>query len=110
METLSSQEILFIMAGSLFILGITTFCMGIFVLVARAMGRDIRTIANQTARLAQKGITENVTGLIGNISALLNATRQLVRTAAGIGIFLTFMGLLLIVASYWLFLQINWPA
>jgi hypothetical protein len=110
METLSMQDILIIMAGSLFILGITTFSMGLFVMVARAMGRDIRTIANQTSRLAQKGITENITGLVGNISALLNATRQLVRTAAGIGIFLTFMGLFLIGIAYWLFLQINWAA
>lgn len=108
MGTLSSQDILIIMSGSLFILGITTFSFGLFVLVARAMGRDIRTIANQASRLAQKGITDNVTGLVGNISALLNATRQLVRTAAGIGIFLTFMGLILMSASYWLYLQIDW--
>lgn len=108
MQTLSSQDFLTIMAASLFILGIATFSMGLFVLVARAMGRDIRTIANQSTRLAQKGITENVTGLVGNISALINATRQLVRTAAGIGIFLTFMGLLLLSIAYWLFLQIDW--
>jgi hypothetical protein len=83
--------------------------MGIFVLVARAMGRDMRTLSAQTQKLAQKGLAEEIPGLVGNASTLMQAMHDLVRTAAGIGIFLNFVGAGLMWAAYRLLFQINWP-
>ena len=55
----------------------------------RTSSSEVKALATQTARLAQKGIAEEVAGLVGNASTLVDAMDQLVRTTRGIGIFLT---------------------
>ena len=83
----------------IFIFGALSFVIGVFVLVRRTFGKEIRTIARQTSLLVKKGLAEDVAGLVGNASALLNATNELIRTAAGIGVFLTLLGVVLMVAA-----------
>jgi hypothetical protein len=100
------NDILFLMIASLFLMGMITFCAGVIVLLRRTMGQEIRTLATQTNRLAEKGVLDGVAGLVGNTSALLEATNQLVRTAAGIGIFLIFVGLGLISASIFILIKV----
>ena len=97
--SLNSTDVLLMMVASVFVIGVITFSAGVFVLLSRTMGKDIRTLANQTNRLAQKGVLDGVAGLVGNASALLDATNQLVRTAAGIGVFLSIVGLIMISSS-----------
>ena len=92
----TKADILLLMAIILFSLGVLTFIIGIIVLISRTMNKDIRTLATQTNRLAQKGILDGVAGLVGNASTLLDATNQLVRTTTGIGVFLVFISFLLI--------------
>jgi hypothetical protein len=99
-------ELLIVMVIILFFLGMTSSVTGIIILTTRATGRDIHTLATQTARLAQKGLAEEVAGLVGNATSLLDAMNQLIRTSAGVGVFLTIFGLLVMVASAWLALQL----
>jgi hypothetical protein len=99
-------EILLLMATLLFFLGILSSITGIIILTTRATGRDVRTLATQTTRLAQKGLAEDVAGLVGNASALLDAINKLVRTTAGVGVFLTIFGLVLMIAASWIALKI----
>ena len=75
-------------------------------MATRAAGRDIRSLAVQTTKLAQKGLAENVAGLVGNASSLLEAVNDLIRTTAGIGVFLTVMGAVLIITAGLMLLQI----
>jgi hypothetical protein len=88
------------MAVILLVIGVITFGAGVFIVVIRVMGEDVRTIANQTARLAQKGIADDVAGLVGNASALLDSLNELVRTSAGMGVFLIMTSLLLFLSAY----------
>lgn len=90
-----------------FIFGGISLSTGIFILVVRSSGKEIRTLANQTTQLAKKGIAEDVAGLVGNASALLSATTELIRTTAGIGVFLAVLGFLLIAVAAWLALNIQ---
>jgi hypothetical protein len=76
------------------------------ILAFRASSSDVKTIANQTVRLAQKGIAEEVAGLVGNATNLVDAINQLVRTTRWIGIFLTTLGLLMMGAACWVAVQI----
>ena len=99
-------ELLIVMVVILFFLGMASSVTGIIILTTRATSRDIHTLATQTTRLAQKGLAEEVAGLVGNATSLLDAMNQLIRTAAGVGVFLTIFGLLVMVASAWLALQI----
>jgi hypothetical protein len=106
MDPTFAFELLLIMAFSLFVLGMLTTIIGILILTTRVTNKDLRTIANQTSRLAQKGLAEEVAGLVGNASSLLDAMNQLVRTTAGVGVFLTLFGLCLISAACWIALKI----
>jgi hypothetical protein len=75
-------------------------------LLSRAIGRDVKTLATQTARLAQKGLAEEVAGLVGNASSLLDALNQLIKSTAGVGVFLILMGLTFIAVAALLTLKI----
>lgn len=96
---LSIQDLLFVMAGVIFVAGFITFWVGVFVLVRRSSNADLNAIASQTAQIAQKGITDSVAGLVGNASALINALNDLVHTQNGVGSFLMIIGLVLIAAG-----------
>lgn len=106
MISIFTYQLLLIMAVLLFGLGVITSITGVIILATRGAGRDIRTLANQTTQLAQKGLAEDVAGLVGNASALLEAMNKLVRTTAGVGVFLTLFGLVLMALATWLALQI----
>jgi hypothetical protein len=100
-------DITLLMAVGLFILGAITLLIGIILLITRSAGKEVRTLATQTAQLAKKGIAEDVAGLVGNASTLLSATNELVRTSAGIGVFLAVLGFLLMAGATWLVLKIS---
>jgi len=105
MFPLTVPDTIFIMAASFFIMGLIILAAGIFVLISKVMGDDIRTIATQTTRLAQKGITDEVSGLVGNASALVESLNQLVKTTAGVGVFLIIISFILFAASFGLISQ-----
>jgi hypothetical protein len=107
MYSLPIEDITFIMAAGLFALGLVTFAAGLIILVSKVIGRNVRVIADQTVKLAQKGMAEDVSGLVGNASALLNALNQMIATATGVGVFLILIGMALMGASYWLVTQIS---
>jgi hypothetical protein len=94
------------MAICLFVLGTVSMMAGLFTLITKLVWGDLKIIAQQTTKLAQKGLAEDITGLVGNASNLIDALNRLVKTAAGIGIFLFLIGLALIFAAYYLALQL----
>ncbi|RPI35043.1 MAG: hypothetical protein EHM70_00875 [Chloroflexota bacterium] len=106
MNSMSPYDIKITMAIGIFLMGVITFWIGVAILVFKTAGRDQQIIAAQTARLAQKGLAEEISGLVGNASSLLNALNEMVRTTAGIGIFLIAIGLVLMGSAIWFVLQI----
>lgn len=96
-----------LMVIGLFILGAITLLIGVLLLITRSASKEVRTLATQTARLAKKGIAEDVAGLVGNASNLLSATNDLVRTSAGIGVFLAILGFILMAVATWFVLKIS---
>src|SRR4030042_2551998 len=104
MNALTLHDIQLIMAGGLFLLGIGTFLTGVLILVAGSWWRDLRTLTAQTTRIAQKGLAEEISGLVGNASVLLTSINDLVHTTTGIGVFLTLIGSILMSVTFWLVL------
>jgi len=102
MLSYTASDFVFIVAASLTMLGVISIGAGIILLVTRAFGKAVHTIANQAARMAQKGIAEEISGLVGNASALIEALNQLIRTNAGIGIFLVLFGFVMLVAAFFM--------
>lgn len=96
----TDREFVMLLASCLVILGAAAVASGIFLLVVRASGKSVETIASQATKLAQKGIAEEISGLVGNASSLVESLNQLVRTSAGIGIFLILLGFTMLIAAY----------
>ncbi len=94
------RDLVFILAASLTLLGIIAIGAGIIVLITRVSGKAVQTIAAQTAKLGQKGLAEEITGLVGNASSLMEAIDQLARTSAGIGVFLVLFGFVMLVSAF----------
>ena len=92
-------EMLIVMIIALFVAGCISFVLGIVILILRSGSKEIRTLAKQSTNLAQKGFAEEVAGLVGNASTLLTATNELIKTVAGIGVFLTLLGVALMIVS-----------
>lgn len=107
MFPITIPEFIMTMAACLFIMGLLCAGSGVFILVTRAFSKDLRTIAQQTTRLAQKGITDDVSGLVGNASALVNAVNDLVKTTSGVGVFLILIGFLFVSAAYYLISHVS---
>lgn len=105
MEILSLENLQVIMLVGMFILGGITFVTGVATLASGAWGHELRSITTQTTRLAQKGIAEDISGLVGNASSLLSTVNEMIRTATGIGVFLTISGALLMALTIWFVIQ-----
>jgi len=103
---LTPFNIVVFIIGLVFLLGMLTFIAGVLILAFRSSSSDIKMLASNTAKLAQKGIAENVAGLVGNATELVDAMSQLVRTTRGVGIFLSIMGMLMMALACWLGLQV----
>ncbi len=107
MIAMSVNDFILTMAVAALGMGFITFLIGVIVVVAKVMGKDTQTIAAETTKLAQKGITDDVSGLVGNASVLLDSLKDFVRTAAGMGIFLVMTGILLMACAFVLINQIH---
>jgi hypothetical protein len=108
MIPLSFQDLQIVISAGVFILGCLSVVVGVLVLIARSYSREVRTIAAHTIRLGQKGVTQEITGLVQSAAELIASINHLVRTASGIGVFLISLGLTMIAASYWVIQQIEW--
>lgn len=86
-------------------LGLISFITGFIVLLTRVLGKGITQIAKETQKVVQKGITEEIASIVGNASVLIDSLNQMVTTAAGIGVFLMVLGVLLMAGSFALFLR-----
>lgn len=106
MSTFTPFLMLQIMVMAFFVIGVITFVAGVIILVFRASNRDIQTLAAQTTRMAQKGLAEDIAGLVGNATNLLDALNQLMRTTRGIGIFMAILGVLIMAGACWFVFQI----
>ena len=102
---LSPFDLIFFMVMALFTLGAVSFVTGILILAVRASGKDVKALVAQTSQLAQKGLAEDVAGLVGNASGLLDAMNHLVKTTAGVGVFLTILGVILMGLASWIALK-----
>ena len=85
-------RVLSAMASGLFLIGLVTFATGVAILIIRSIGQDTRSISKSIAQITQKGIADDVSGLVGNASALMTATTNLIQTTKGIGVFLVVSG------------------
>lgn len=107
MLSMSVNDFMLTMGIALLVAGLVFLGIGCFVLVKKILGKELQTIADQTSKLAQKGLTEDVTGLVGNARSLIDSLNSLIKTQAGVGVMLLLLGILLLAGAYALVLQIR---
>ncbi|GAB4476553.1 MAG: hypothetical protein Kow0088_14470 [Anaerolineales bacterium] len=96
MSLVTPFNLLILIILTLFTSGSLSILAGITILVSRAYSSDLKALAVQTSRLVQKGIAEDIAGLVGQASTLLNAINDLIRTTAGLGFTLILVGFILL--------------
>ena len=70
MYAMSSNDFIMTMALVLLVIGVVVLGIGVFTLIKKVLGKELDTIADQTVKIAQKGITDEISGLVGNARAL----------------------------------------
>lgn len=107
MFSMTINDFLLTMATVIMICGVAILGVGVFTMIGKIMGKEMRTIADQTAKLAQKGLSEDVAGLVGNARTLIQVLNEMIKTTAGIGMILIVLGIGFIAAAYFLVMQIG---
>ena len=107
MFSMTVNDFILTMGIALLVAGLVFLGIGAYVLVKKLLGRDLQNISEQTTKLAQKGLTDDITGLVGNARSLIEALNDLVKTTAGVGILLLMLGVALLSGAYVLVLQIR---
>lgn len=100
MFAMSSTDFIMTMAIVLLVIGVVVLGIGVYTLIKKVLSKELNTIADQTVKIAQKGITDEISGLVGNARALIEVLNEMVKTATGIGIFLVILGALLMAGAY----------
>ena len=103
---LSVNDFVLTLAVIILVMGVISFIVGIFILAFKVMGNDFNEISSQTAKLVDKGLSEDISGLIGNASSLLEAINTMARTKAGVGMFLLIVAFVLLGCAYFLITRI----
>jgi len=107
MNPITLNDILLVMTIAIFVIGIVAVVAGVLILVFRVMGEDVRLITSESAKLMHKGITEDISGLVGNTAMLIDSLDELVKTTRGVGMLLVAFGFIFVMVSYYFISRIN---
>jgi hypothetical protein len=102
MFELTANDFVFTLAGIVLFLGVVAFIIGLFTLAFKITSGDYAKISSQSAKLINKGLTDDVSDLMGNASSLLESLTQMSKTRAGVGMFLIIVAFVLFMVAYYL--------
>jgi H+/Cl- antiporter ClcA len=102
MFELTANDFVITLAGVVLFLGVISFIVGLFTLAFKITSGDFAKISNQSAKLMSKGLTDDVSDLMGNASSLLESLTQMSKTKAGVGMFLIIVAFVLFIVAYYL--------
>jgi len=102
MFQLTANDFVLTLAGIVLFLGVISFIVGLFILAFKITTGDFSKISSQSAKLMSKGLTDDVSDLIGNASSLLESLTQMSKTRAGVGMFLVIVSFVLFIVAYYL--------
>jgi len=102
MFQLTANDFVLTLAGIVLFLGVISFIVGLFILAFKITSGDFSKISSQSAKLMSKGLTDDVSDLMGNASSLLESLTQMSKTRAGVGMFLVIVSFVLFIVAYYL--------
>ncbi|MHC1770718.1 MAG: hypothetical protein AB9907_03105 [Flexilinea sp.] len=93
------QNAMLITGIALLVIGGISLISGIVILISKVFSKDIKEIQEQAAKLAAKGVTDDISGALGNASFLVKELNAMIETGRGIGVVLICTGALLIIGG-----------
>jgi hypothetical protein len=90
------------MGLAIFPMGLFSIAAGLLILIAGPYRQEAKILAQQTARISQKGLTGDITLVTQSATALVDAVNNLIRTSSGNAVVLVIVGALCELAAYWL--------
>ena len=102
MFQLTANDFVLTLAGIVLFLGVISFIVGLFILAFKITTGDFSKISSQSVKLMSKGLTDDVSDLMGNASSLLESLTQMSKTRAGVGMFLIIVSFVLFIVAYYL--------
>lgn len=102
MFELTASNFVITIAGTVLVLAVISFLVGLFTLTFKISTGEFSEISAHSAKLMSKGITDDVSELVGNASSLLESIAAMTKTKAGIGIFLIIVSFIFLIIAYYL--------
>lgn len=96
------QTVRIIMGLSIFPMGLFAIGAGLLILIAGPYRQEAKILAQQSARISQKGLTGDISLVTQSATALVDAVNNLIRTSSGNAVVLVIIGALCEAAAYWL--------
>lgn len=102
LEYFTPAAVRLLMGLAFFPIGLLSLCTGLLILAIGPYRQEAKILAAQTARISQKGLTENIAVVTQSATALIESVNSLIRTSSGNAIVLILVGTLCELAAYWL--------
>jgi hypothetical protein len=103
---LTPETLRMTMGLAFFPLGLFSVIAGLIILVAGPYRQEAKVLAQQSARIGQKGLTGDITLVTQSATALVDAVNSLIRTSSGNAIVLVVVGAILEASAYWLLIKV----
>ena len=98
----SPESVELSLAFALMLFGMVFLIAGLWKLLAREFMPAARALAAQSARLSAKGLTDDISRVVDSAARLSESVNDLIRTSAGVGVFLIIVGIFFIAGSYFI--------
>jgi len=99
---LTPDSIRLVMGLAFFPMGLFSIGAGLYILIAGPYRQEAKILAEQSARISQKGLTGDISLVTQSATALVESVNNLIRTSSGNAIVLVVVGALCEAAAYWL--------
>jgi hypothetical protein len=103
---LTPETLRMTMGLAFFPLGLFSVIAGLIILVAGPYRQEAKVLAQQSARIGQKGLTGDITLVTQSATALVDAVNSLIKTSSGNAVVLVIVGAISEVAAYWLLIKV----
>ncbi len=91
------------MAVILFLIGVVCTVSGLWIILSKEYHSAMKHLSAQSIKISGRAVTQDaVAPIIDSASNLVEAINRLIRTAAGIGAFLTVAGVTISIVAFWL--------
>jgi hypothetical protein len=101
-ELFSPTNIRIAMGLTFFPVGLFSILSGLIILMSGPYRTEAKILAQQSARLSQKGLTDNISLVAQSATSLVESVNGLIKTSSGNAIVLIIVGAILEGATYWL--------